>query len=275
MERKDEETKELLIRHYTNLDGLFNILLSGMLLSPERLQKESSGINNNIIFFTPLTSSIIDFDNNDFSIYLDFHSTIDKYNKFFINSGNQYGPLNGNVNKKNNCLCVETFNNNLEEYGYPNISNRICYRDLHTMTNLILSLPQNMDLFEYCDGGPELGIFSPEIELNNLLKFTVVKNREKLLYNKNIQHYLRINNLTIDTIYDRIKIMTENLGGIFIEKNKNARGIQKKHNKYRKYTKHNKYIKQKKYTKRNKHYKHSNHSKHSKHSKRKKRNKYN
>ena len=267
MERKEEESKELLIRHYTTHDNLLNILISRKLLSPERLQRKSSANSNNIIFFTPLTRSIIDFDNDNFSIYLDFYSTIDKYNKFFINSGNQYEPLNGNVNKENNCLCSETFNNNLEEYGYSNISDRICYRDLHTMIDLILSLPQNMDLFEYCDGGPEFGIFSPEIELNNLLKFVVVKNREKLVKNKNIQDYLRINNLTIDTLYDNIKLMTENLGGVFIEKDENAKGIHKKHTKQRKYTKHTKYTKQKKYTKHNRNKKHIKRDKHTKYNK--------
>ena len=178
-EKKDSQ---LLLRHGTDFEALYNILQSGYLASPSHLQTKGSGHDNNIIFFTPVTSDIVQNDDKP-SLYLDLNETITKNDSYFINNGNHFLPLDGRPSKTGDCECFETFHNNLDPTKYPDVSGTKCYRAYDEMIELATSLPQDNNLFEYCDGGPEVGIFSPTIQLDKLLKYVVLPNRRTFSHN--------------------------------------------------------------------------------------------
>ena len=199
----------LLLRHSTYLEALYNILKTGTLLSPSSLGITGSGYDQDTIFFTPLTYEYINNDiDKSYSLYLDLDKTISKYDRFFINSGNSFLPLHGKPNKKGNCKCLETYHNNLDSNKYPDPISQPCYKSYNDFIELIRSLPQNEKLFDYCDGGIEFGFITPNIKLDQILKYVIIPNRKDV--NKNTQN--------IDELYNEIESMVEKFGGVFIEK---------------------------------------------------------
>lgn len=216
MEMEDENKKDnnLLLRHGTYFEALYKILESGYLASPAHLKIKGSGHDNNAIFFTPVTTEFVDND-DQISLYLDLNGTISNYDSFFINNGNHYSPLDGRPDKTGDCDCLETFHNNLDQTKYPDISETKCYRTYDEMIELVTSLPQDRNLFEYCDGGPEMGVFSPTIELDKLLKYVILPNRRTLLHETK---FLKEINKTMDESFEDLEKMITKYGGIMIEK---------------------------------------------------------
>jgi len=267
-ETKNEVENVELLRHYTTFNSLYGIIISNKLLNPLKIEEinenfRSSAKDKNSIFFTPLFTEkfINDKDQTDPVFYLDLQETLNKYPEYYINSGNSFQPLTGKYPKRRgievqNCDCLETYHNlnpdNSNKFNYlENPSEKPCYRTkeelLGKIKNFQLSVDSFDEIMDNCDGGPELAIFSPEIDLSGLLKYLVVPNREfiktKYINNERFRQALVfINNIEGDTIetkidnfYELCKNIVETTdGGQFIELTRTSNILGGKSNKSKK-----------------------------------------
>ena len=131
---------------------------------------------DNYVFFTPISKEFI----NEImkvsyaSHYLvfDLESLLNDYPMYFINTKNNYGPSSGKGYGKNNrCTeCDYTYHSNefrkkLDEIDSVDIKKHIleedtCVRTEEEIMDIIERIfPQNNEIYDVCDGGPEIGVY--------------------------------------------------------------------------------------------------------------------
>lgn len=159
--------------HSTDFVGLYNIINEGKMKTANRLGiRGTTGENKDIIYFTPISSEYVeqlqlDIKPNRFLIILK-PNILNTYNKFFINAANAFGPLSGK-SRKGNCTCKYTFYSDEFKRDFEPASKDCFIEGIEDM-NKILSeeFPPTNNIYDYCDGGPEVGIFPPDGEINIL-----------------------------------------------------------------------------------------------------------
>jgi hypothetical protein len=233
-----QESEESLLQHSTHLTSLYHILTTSEILSPTELNRRtgyklSHEVHNDSVFFTPLFfSRFVRLKKILPSIFLDFEKTLVIYPEYYINEGNSFGPLDGKLGKNKTCKCINTYHHNLNYSNFkPELINAInepCYNNniiekIKTIERDIIPL----QLYDTCEGGPEVGIITPTVNfsINNILKYVVVPCRQKITEHT-ISFINSIPEFTtnttsniekVDNFYNFLKERTEICNGKFIE----------------------------------------------------------
>jgi hypothetical protein len=154
----------VMLQHLTTTSNLLKILASGKLLSPQKLGLKPPIWNKDYgtyVFLTPSTTTEFRRSKDDTILHLDAKGLMAKYPRFFINNGNSFRPLNGQMKpytrKNGDCGCNWTYNTLTSVEG-P------CVKKTLKEIESVLQYDMNV-----CDGGPEIG-FPDEIEILEFLK---------------------------------------------------------------------------------------------------------
>ena len=246
----------LLFHDTASIISLYSILNSGTLKSATELGLPgTSGEDHDFIFFSPVSDDFI-FNIPGETIVLDFDFIINTYTKFFINSSNVFGPIDGTMRNDKTCDCLKTFysesllqteKNKLNPLGTP------CLEvSLKEMIDYILSFPQNHEDYinhqQKCEGGPELGVYENKINLLGALRSVRIRNLEyyksSSYYSKEVPSKL---NMSIEELYDKILNKIEKLGAevVIVDVGRKKGGNKKRGGKRKKMKTHKK-IKNKK-----------------------------
>lgn len=170
------------IRHATDIISVYQILVSGKFMNASELNiKGTTGEDNKIIYFTPTSTEFIKYERQP-SLILDFDKTINKYNSFFINNSNSYGPGKG-VERYGSCDCGYTYYSpGLPTDLYNPPIDKPCYiSSLEEISDIVITKNDQSDINEECDGGAEVGFYTKNIDLKNLLRYVFIPDKETLV----------------------------------------------------------------------------------------------
>ena len=128
------------------------ILQDGRIRSAAEMGRTgTAGEDNSIVYFTATDNKGIPvphFDKRNAAFHFDAQAVMKGFPTFFVNEGNAFGPLNGDVNRATkDCRCTNTYNS----YGFG--EGKCKHKTLQELEELLVYS------FDHCDGGPELGIF--------------------------------------------------------------------------------------------------------------------
>ena len=118
-----------------------------------------------------------------FGIFLDFESLLSDFPEYFINSGNLYGPGTGKPSKSGKCTCRNTFYSDALLKKITPSSNDCYISTKDEMVDILLkNFPKTKNIYDLCEGGPEVGIIPPdgEILLKKYIRHVVFPPKEKL-----------------------------------------------------------------------------------------------
>ena len=227
----------ILIHDTASIISLYSILESSTLKSSTGLGISGTGGQDpDFIYFTPASDDFI-FDYPQETFVFDFDAMLNKYKKFFINSSNSYGPIDGTMKTEQNCDCIKTFyseallqteKNKLSSHETPCL-----VRSLQEMLDYILSSPQNENAYlnsrHNCEGGPEVGFYENNISLLGCLRSVRIRSldffKSSVYYSKEIPAKL---NMSIDETYNKILKKINELGAeVVIVDAKNRKGGRK------------------------------------------------
>ncbi len=164
--------------HSTSIEGLIGILQDGHIKSASALgHRGTLGEDNSYIFMTITNGNselpVPYYSKHGPILHFDFQKLITDFPDYFINEGNSYGPLSGNVHPnlkhtRKKCECRQTFHA-LGENNMP-CSKKSVAEMLDTLEQL------EAFNYEYCEGGPEIGFHAGNegIPLENYLLYVTV-----------------------------------------------------------------------------------------------------
>lgn len=174
-------TSPLYLLHSTSPEGFENIIRSNKLISPRTLNIKTSSEQPDVIWFTPTYGVGITVPQTTSSPMFYFSSEILLGKRFFANEGNAFDIRYGEPRKNGNCKCKRSFINFTTEQKKGK-----CYK------NTLKELLDETDIsFDECDGGPEIGVITEYILLDNLLFISMHKRHYENL-SDDIKSVLRI-----------------------------------------------------------------------------------
>lgn len=170
---------------------------------------------DNYVFFTPISeefiNEIVKVSYASHYLVLDLKSLLDDYPLYFINTKNNYGPSNGKGYGTNGrCSeCDYTYHSNafrikLSEIDSIDIKDHIleeetCLKSEEEIMDIIERIfPQNNNIYDVCDGGPEIGVYPTDgnsIMIGSYIK-NILVNKSKLS-EKQLEEIQRYNIETI------------------------------------------------------------------------------
>ena len=202
----------ILFHDTASIITLYSILNTGMLKSPAALNSLTSSEDPDFIFFSPATDDYV-FEIPSQVLILDFDAVLGKYQKFFINSSNMYGPIDGTNRKDKNCECIATFYSDKllqTEKNKLNSGDKPCLiGSLNKMiSDYVLKFPQN-DYGYYnrrlCEGGPEVGIYENNVELDGCLRSLRIRHINDYLSNDKLcKTVINTLNISMEELYKQI-----------------------------------------------------------------------
>lgn len=222
-----------LLTHSTATSFLYSILKNG-LKSAKKLGNNTGnhhigtgGEDINFIYFSPI-NQVIEETFQRTRIYLKFEETLSYFPKYFINTINGFGPLNGQINKRRG-TCNYTFRSNelleIKEYSLP--SKGPCYindiEDMKSRLNMMYNGMIDENYLDSDDSGPEVGILIDIIEpevLYTLIDTIVIPEK---LTKYDLSVYNKIN-ITEDEFYEYIHELSQKYGFKVIKYTKKTGG---------------------------------------------------
>jgi hypothetical protein len=151
--------------HKTIPRFLSSILERESLFSPiKRGEKPAKWYDSSYVYLTPQNNTNTIKENKSVYFHFDAKSMMRDYDKFFINNGNSFGPLDGKGNPSN-CGCKWTYNT-ITPIDAP------CAKK--TLDEIESVLQYDMTK---CDGGPEIG-FPEEVKLLPYLRKITISSKD-------------------------------------------------------------------------------------------------
>lgn len=181
-------------------------------------------------------------------ILVDFKSAIERYPSFFINDDNNFVPMSGMPKKTKTgetCKCRYTYNQNLDvlkkeddtpKYNFTKENGEMneCMKSFPEMIEHISRIDPAVN-FEHCgDGGMEVGFITNLFELEGLLRWVILPDRDKIKKLKTFVKRFETMAGSVDNVYNTIEEITHRLGGVFIEGDYNREGTGKSKIRHRK-----------------------------------------
>jgi hypothetical protein len=231
----------ILFHDTASIITLYSILNTGMLKSPASLNSLTSSEDPDFIFFSPAADDYV-FEIPSQVLIFDFDKVLSKYNKFFINSSNTFGPLDGTQRKDKNCDCIATFYSDKllqTEKNKLNSGDKPCLiGSLKQMIDdYVLKIPQSDDGYynrRLCEGGPEVGIYENNVELDGCLRSVRIKHLNDYLSSAELcKTVIKTLNISMEELYKQIINKIREFGAEVIiyepiKPNKGGKSIKKK-----------------------------------------------
>jgi len=237
----------ILFHNTSSIITLYSILNAGMIKSPASLNSSTSSADSDFIFFSPAVDDY-DFEYPSEVLILDFDEVLKKYKKFFINSSNMYGPIDGTQRNDTNCNCIATFysdellqteKNKLSSDDKPCLIGSLD----EMIKKYVLPFTQNDSGYynrKNCEGGPEVGFYENNIELFGCLRSVRIQHINDYLSSAEICKTVpKTLNMSVEELYNKIIDKIHELGAkiIIFEPKKPNKGGKKLKSKKTKKTK--------------------------------------
>jgi hypothetical protein len=228
----------ILFHDTASIITLYSILNTGMIKSPASLNSSTSSEDPDFIFFSPAVDDFVFIYPSQVFI-LDFDSVLEKYQKFFINSSNMYGPIDGTQRKDKNCECTATFysdkllqtdKNKLSSGDKPCLIASL----KQMIDDYVLTIPQNDNGYynrRFCEGGPEVGIYENNVEVAGCLRSVRIKHISDYLSSAEVCKTVpKTLNMSVEELYEKIIDKIREFGAevIISEPTKSNKGGKKR-----------------------------------------------
>ena len=152
--------------YHSTIGKFIGKILDDKALLNSNVIKNKERSSGKYIYFTPVTKDFIENYPHKNAIILDFDKTISKYDKFFINTSNAFGPMSGLGDNKECTTCSYTYRS--PNFPRNNSDKRNCVLEtLEDILDKVVSFPQNEQIYDDCDGGPEIGFLTDRIILDD------------------------------------------------------------------------------------------------------------
>jgi hypothetical protein len=146
-----------LFYHSTTIEGLYDILTTRQLTTPLYRKTSSTDSHGTAIYLTPIKPQFLDtLSDVNFTVGLIFSTRILEHPTIFINTRNAYGPLDGQGDREKKCNeCNMTY-----QSGKTQVDGQCFINSIEEMLQFIDDNfnTKTVDIYDVCDGGPELGI---------------------------------------------------------------------------------------------------------------------